>query len=69
MVPGAAPGTTFHADYWEAWSPTVRLTWEANCIDGHLNCAGGDLGNGTVIKGMTVPNTSGLVPVPPMPAI
>jgi hypothetical protein len=64
MVPGAPAGTTFHADYWEAWSPTVRETWQANCIDGHLNCAGGDLGDGTVIKGMTVPNTSGLVPVP-----
>jgi hypothetical protein len=67
MVPGAAPGTTFHADYWEAWSPTIRDTWQANCIDGHLNCAGGDLGNGTVIKGMVVPNTQALVPVPAAP--
>ena len=57
MVPGAPPGTTFHADYWEAWSPTVRETWETNCIDAHMSCAGGDLGNGTVIKGMTVPST------------
>jgi hypothetical protein len=57
MVPGALPGTTFHADYWEAWSPTVRDTWLASCINGHLNCAGGDLGNGTAIKGMTVPST------------
>jgi hypothetical protein len=65
MMPGAAPGTTFHADYWEAWSPTIRDTWQNNCIDGHLNCAGGDLGNGTVIKGMTVPNTQALVPIPP----
>ena len=24
MVPGAVAGTTFHADYWEAWSPVVR---------------------------------------------
>jgi hypothetical protein len=68
MMPGAAPGSTFHADYWEGWSPTVRDTWLANCIDGHLNCAGGDLGNGTAIKGMTVPSTqSQLVPVPPAP--
>jgi hypothetical protein len=64
MVPGAPAGSTFHADYWEAWSPTVRQTWQDNCIDKHLDCAGGDLGNGTAIRGMTVPNTSGLVPVP-----
>jgi hypothetical protein len=57
MLPAAPAGSTFHADYWEAWSPTVRKTWEDNCIDGHLNCAGGDLGNGTVIKGMTIPAT------------
>ena len=57
MVPGAAPGTTFHADYLEGWSSTVRDTWLTNCINGHLNCAGGDLGNGTAIKGMTVPST------------
>lgn len=67
MVPGAAPGSTFHTDYWEAWSPAVRETWQTNCIDGHLNCAGGDLGNGTLIKGMTVPNTAALVPIPVAP--
>jgi hypothetical protein len=68
MVPGARPGTTFHADYWEAWSPTIRETWEANCIDAHMSCAGGDLGNGTVIKGMTIPpGPSQMVPVPVAP--
>jgi hypothetical protein len=61
MMPSAPAGSTFHADYWEAWSPTVRQTWEQYCTNGGLQCAGGDLGNGTRIKGMLVPNTSGLV--------
>lgn len=68
MVPGVKAGTTFHADYIEGWSPTVRLGWEKNCIDAHMSCQGGDLGDGTQIKGMTVPNTQALVPVPPRPA-
>jgi hypothetical protein len=64
MVPGAKPGTTFHADYLEGWSPTVRDGWLKTCIDGHLSCAGGDFGNGTYIKGMTVPaGPSQLVPL------
>jgi hypothetical protein len=61
MVPGAPSGTTFHADYFEAWSPTVRNTWQTDCIDAHMSCAGGDLGNGTVIKGMTASNTQALI--------
>jgi Domain of unknown function (DUF1996) len=67
MVPGAAPGTTFHADYVEGWSPNVRDGWLKNCIDAHMSCSGGELGDGTQIKGMTVPNTSGLVRVPAVP--
>jgi hypothetical protein len=67
MVPGAVPGSTFHADYFEAWSPTVRDTWLQYCTNGHLQCAGGDLGNGTRIKGMVVPNTSGLVALNSIP--
>ena len=39
MVSGAAPGTTFHADYLEAWSPAVRDGWQGDgpagpCPDG-----------------------------------
>jgi hypothetical protein len=65
MVAGSVPGSTMHADYWEAWSPVVRDTWLAHCIDGHLICAGGDLGNGTAIKGQTVPTANPrLVPIP-----
>jgi hypothetical protein len=69
MVSGAAPGTTFHADYLEAWSPAVRDGWLKNCIDAHMSCQGGDLGDGTQIRGMTVPMAkSQLVPVPQPPS-
>lgn len=51
MVPGVPAGTTWHIDYLEGWSPTIRSLWLTNCIDGHLSCVDGDLGNGTVIKG------------------
>lgn len=47
MIAGVKGGTTFHLDYWEAWSPTVKATWNQYCIDGHLSCSSGDLGNGT----------------------
>jgi hypothetical protein len=50
MVPGIAAGSTWHMDYWEAWSPTVKATWHQYCINGHLTCSGGDLGNGTDMK-------------------
>jgi hypothetical protein len=49
--PGLAPGTTFHADYFEAWDPTVKAMWTDNCINKMLNCSGGDLGNGKQLKG------------------
>lgn len=52
---GMTPGSTFHFDYWEAWSPVVKAEWEKNCIDGHLGCASGDLGNKTRIKKAGVP--------------
>lgn len=47
------PGSTLHFDYWEAWSPTIKKTWQADCIDAHMSCAGGDLGNGTAISGVS----------------
>jgi len=69
MVPGAAGGSTFHMDYWEAWSPTVKATWQQYCINGHLSCSSGDLGNGTDMVGAGVPWPSGfpkhqLAPIP-----
>jgi hypothetical protein len=50
MYPGAIPGQTVHFDYDEAWSPTVKATWQQYCIDAHKACSNGDLGNGTGIK-------------------
>lgn len=68
MVPGAPAGTTLHMDYFEAWSPTVKDTWEQNCLDQHLTCNLGDLGNGTQIQNACNPSTGipnhVLVPVP-----
>jgi hypothetical protein len=54
MVPRAAAGTTFHADYFEAWDPAVKAMWTENCIDKLLNCSGGDLGNGRQLKGAAI---------------
>jgi hypothetical protein len=50
MFPGAPAGSTVHFDYWEAWSPLVKATWQFYCIDQALNCAGGELGNGTAMN-------------------
>jgi hypothetical protein len=50
MVPGAPAGSTLHFDYWEAWSPGVKATWQFYCIDQSLNCAGGELGDGTAMN-------------------
>jgi hypothetical protein len=54
MVPEAVPGTTFHADYFEAWDPTVKAMWTDNCINKMLNCSAGDLGNGRQLKGAAI---------------
>jgi hypothetical protein len=68
MVANAIPGSTWHMDYWEAWSPSVKATWHKYCINGHETCAGGDLGNGTQIIGGSEPpggwTKHQLVPVP-----
>ena len=44
------PGTCVHQDYFEAWNPRIKKAWTDNCIDRLLNCSGGDLGNGYVMK-------------------
>jgi hypothetical protein len=68
MVPGIKAGATFHFDYFEAWSPTIKNAWFRNCIDKHLTCANGDLGNGLQMKDAGVPiggwTRHQLVPVP-----
>ena len=66
MMPGTVPGSTLHMDYWEAWSDPVKALWQKNCIDGHLSCSAGNVGDGREIKGMqqvgSVPNHE-LVPL------
>jgi hypothetical protein len=64
MVPGAPAGSTLHFDYFEAWSPAIKAKWQANCIDGHLTCADGQLGDGTHIKTITPQPFHQLVPIP-----
>ena len=44
-------GSTFHADFMMAWSPAVKAVWNGNCVDKHLNCSGGELGDGRSIIG------------------
>ena len=68
MIAGGAPGSTFHADWFGAWDPVVQSMWTDNCINKNLNCSGGNLGNGFVMKmysgfttGEPVPR---LVPIP-----
>lgn len=50
MRPGIPAGTTLHADYLEAWDPGVKAEWTEHCIDGHLSCSGGNLGDGHQLK-------------------
>jgi hypothetical protein len=62
MIPGfvtglsssVKAGTSLHWDYWEAWSPTVKNMWDhLGCLDLHLSCNVGELGNGKTLAGMT----------------
>jgi hypothetical protein len=51
MVPGAAPGVTFHGDWFGAWSPDGAVAWQVDgCIEHDLNCNSGNLGNGYGMK-------------------
>jgi hypothetical protein len=40
-LPGVASGVSAHADFMEAWDPTIRNTWTELCVRGHLNCTRG----------------------------
>lgn len=70
MFPNLPHGYTFHTDWFGAWDPTTMATWTDNCINKMLSCTGGDLGNGTQMKGAMQPsygfvtNPQHLVPVP-----
>lgn len=62
------PGMTFHTDWFGAWNDAVLDMWHGGCIDGLLNCSGGDTGTGKQLKqGYPDKWTASphLVPVPP----
>ncbi len=49
---GAKPnGSTFHSDWFGAWDVPLMDKWRDKCINGLLNCQGGQLGDGTQLKG------------------
>lgn len=77
MRPKLVPGETEHADFFEAHDPVEKRMWDEDpngCINGHLNCSGGDMGDGFRIKGASVPYYNGVpswtnpVPLIPIPA-
>jgi hypothetical protein len=57
LMPGMvmAGGSTFHADYMEAWDPATRAIWARECIGKMLNCSDGELGDGTMLKRGALP--------------
>jgi hypothetical protein len=76
------PGQTLHGDWFGAWDDSIMKTWTDNCINNFLSCSGGDLGNGTGIKGagqpypnVNYPTVSGwlnpqrIADPPPMPVM
>jgi hypothetical protein len=46
-------GSSFHSDWFGAWHPAVQQTWIERCINGLLNCSGGQLGDGTELAAAT----------------
>ena len=50
MRPDLPKGSTFHADFFMAWDPTIKQMWHDNCINKMLNCSAGVLGNGKMMK-------------------
>ena len=45
--PARPTGISAHADFMEAWDPTIRNTFTQNCIRGALECGVRPLGDGT----------------------
>jgi hypothetical protein len=62
MMPGMPAGSTLHMDYWEAWSPLIKSLWQTQCIDGHLTCSTGNVGDWRQIKGMQQVGTFSVQP-------
>lgn len=48
---GTEPGGSFHADWFGGWSNQAMDLWRQHCINEMRNCNGGDLGNGTGLRG------------------
>lgn len=72
IFPGLKRGKALHGDAFFAWERVAHQAFHANCIDKLLNCSGGDLGNGSQLKGASRPsygwtNPTRLVPVPTRP--
>jgi hypothetical protein len=51
MGASAAPGSTFHGDWFGAWDPTVQATWTTACITELRNCINGEIGDGSMLAG------------------
>lgn len=64
MLPGGKPGETLHADYMEGWVGEAKKIWYENCIDKHLSCSGGALGNGKRLIGADKPTYGWTNPSP-----
>jgi hypothetical protein len=61
---GQPAGSTYHADFFMAWDPSVHRMFHDNCINKLLSCSGGDLGNGKQLIGAaaSAPANPRLVP-------
>ena len=64
MRPNGKPGETLHADYIEKWDRRAKAMWHEHCIDGGLDCSGGDLGNGMQLRGASQPHYGWRHPAP-----
>lgn len=64
MLPGGKAGETLHADYMEGWVGEAKKIWYDNCIEKHLNCSGGTMGNGKRLVGADKPAYGWTNPTP-----
>lgn len=72
MEPTQPRGWSLHADAWLVWDERAKQTMSANCTDRHLNCSGGQLGDGTKFRGAGQPtygftNPNRLTPISSLP--
>ena len=51
MEPDKPHGFTLHADWFGAWDNLAEKKWMDGCVNSHLNCSGGDLGDGDQLPG------------------